>query len=246
MASTYSKYSGLGGTGGGGGSGANTTLSNLTSPTAVNQDLLPGTTYTESLGNASSFWDVLYVGTVEIGYPQSTSGAVSQGLALTLINDSVSAIGLQASGENDGYIQFASSAGTVAAPSATQSGDNLGTILFTGYGATQWSTANVPSLMSAVATENWTNTANGVSLQFSTTINGSTNNNLFIMGQDGSFSSNGINFLLANLSNLAPSTATPASGAGTLLNLPAGASGNPTWLSVTVNGVAGVIPFWPT
>ena len=38
----------------GGGGGANTTLSNLISPTAINQDLLPGTTDVRQIGSASS------------------------------------------------------------------------------------------------------------------------------------------------------------------------------------------------
>jgi hypothetical protein len=41
-------------------------------------------------------------------------------------------------------------------------------------------------------------------------------------------------------------TTAAASGIGTLTNLPTGASGNPTWITIVVNGVTGVIPFWPT
>lgn len=41
------------------------------------------------------------------------------------------------------------------------------------------------------------------------------------------------------------STATPASGVGTLTNLPAGFSGNPTgYAQFTINGVTHVIPYW--
>ncbi len=42
-------------------SGANTTLSNLTSPTAVNTDLLPGTTAATDLGSSSKEWRSLYL-----------------------------------------------------------------------------------------------------------------------------------------------------------------------------------------
>jgi hypothetical protein len=44
-------------------------------------------------------------------------------------------------------------------------------------------------------------------------------------------------------------TATSAAGVGvaTLTNLPTGIiTGNPTWITITVNGVSGVMPFWPT
>ena len=42
-------------------SGANTTLSNLTSPTAINQDLLPATTNLYNLGSSSLVWAASYV-----------------------------------------------------------------------------------------------------------------------------------------------------------------------------------------
>lgn len=41
------------------------------------------------------------------------------------------------------------------------------------------------------------------------------------------------------------STSAPASGVGTLLNLPAGASGNPSgYIKININGTDRVIPFW--
>jgi hypothetical protein len=40
---------------------ANTTLSNLKSPTAVNQNLLPGTAHSKNLGNSSNQWQYLYL-----------------------------------------------------------------------------------------------------------------------------------------------------------------------------------------
>ncbi len=45
------------------GSTANTSLSNLTSPTSINQDLLPATTNVRGLGNVSRSWKNVYVGT---------------------------------------------------------------------------------------------------------------------------------------------------------------------------------------
>ncbi len=40
---------------------ANNTLSNLTSPTAVNQSLLPGTAHSKNLGNSTNQWQYLYL-----------------------------------------------------------------------------------------------------------------------------------------------------------------------------------------
>lgn len=45
---------------GGGGSGANLTLSNLTSPTSINQDLLPSSDLSRDIGSASLVWDTAY------------------------------------------------------------------------------------------------------------------------------------------------------------------------------------------
>jgi hypothetical protein len=46
---------------GGGGGGANTELSNLDSPTAINESLIPDNTATHSLGSDSLEWDNLYI-----------------------------------------------------------------------------------------------------------------------------------------------------------------------------------------
>jgi hypothetical protein len=43
--------------------GANKTLSNLTSPTSINQDLLPSTDNARALGSPTQQWEYLYVGT---------------------------------------------------------------------------------------------------------------------------------------------------------------------------------------
>jgi hypothetical protein len=45
---------------GGSGSGANTTLSNLTSPTSINTNLLPSTDNSSNLGSSSKKWDSIY------------------------------------------------------------------------------------------------------------------------------------------------------------------------------------------
>ncbi len=47
------------------GSAANTTLSNLVSPTSINQALLPSAGGTKDLGTASSFWRDLYLGNIK-------------------------------------------------------------------------------------------------------------------------------------------------------------------------------------
>jgi len=63
-----------------GGTGANTTLSNLVAPTAINQDLLPNSNATRTLGSAANNWLSANIQTIT-GVPnvtlQSTTGTVS-------------------------------------------------------------------------------------------------------------------------------------------------------------------------
>lgn len=59
MANIFSKYPVSGG-----GSGANTNLSNLASPTSVNQSLIPSTSLSNSLGGPSSVWLNTYSSTL--------------------------------------------------------------------------------------------------------------------------------------------------------------------------------------
>lgn len=62
--------------------------------------------------------------------------------------------------------------GTFAAPTAVQSGNTMGFVGATGYGATGFG-ASTTGIMQFVATENFTDTAQGTSMQFRTTPNGS-------------------------------------------------------------------------
>jgi hypothetical protein len=68
-----------------GSSSANQTLSNLTSPTAINVDLLPGVTNNNSLGNASFLWHNLYLAS---GIVNSTGINVIQPGGLELVDNS--------------------------------------------------------------------------------------------------------------------------------------------------------------
>jgi hypothetical protein len=63
--------------------------------------------------------------------------------------------------------------GTRAAPTAVQSGDELGTFNAWGYGATSYGTTGTVR-MSVFANENWSDTAHGSRMTFSATPNGST------------------------------------------------------------------------
>jgi hypothetical protein len=62
-----------------GGSGANTTLSNLTSPTSINQNLIPLSSGVKSLGGPSNAWNTTYT-----QFVQSVGGS----LTVSTINES--------------------------------------------------------------------------------------------------------------------------------------------------------------
>ena len=62
--------------------------------------------------------------------------------------------------------------GTAAAPAAVQSGDPLALFIGDGYGATQFSSE--AGVVAIIAAENWTDTAQGTAIAFSTTPLGST------------------------------------------------------------------------
>ncbi len=66
-------------TGSGGSSGANTTLSNLTSPTAINQDLLPATALSNVIGSTSLPWGPSFIGSASDSTPQLTLKPVTGG-----------------------------------------------------------------------------------------------------------------------------------------------------------------------
>lgn len=68
-------------------------------------------------------------------------------------------------------IDFGRSRGTITAPSAVLSGDYIGSIWFDGYGATQWRNGST-SQISCVATQNFTDTAQGSALHFYVTPTG--------------------------------------------------------------------------
>lgn len=111
-------------------------------------------------------------GTLLLGHGTSpvTSTAWSQGVIGAWQQGQLACIGTATA---EGGIDLARSLGTIAAPSALQQNDYFGSIWFDGYGASAWSTSSRAQI-SAVTSENWTNTAQGSYLVFWTTLNGTT------------------------------------------------------------------------
>lgn len=66
---------------GGGGGGANTELSNLASPTQINESLVSDTDNTDDLGTSSIAWRTLYAGTsIELGHASENTLTASGGI----------------------------------------------------------------------------------------------------------------------------------------------------------------------
>jgi hypothetical protein len=70
-------------------------------------------------------------------------------------------------------ISFRSAEGTAASPSAIKTGDALGALLFTGYGASSYLTSSSAKI-AVTAAENWSDTTGASALTFSTRPSGST------------------------------------------------------------------------
>ena len=81
--------------------------------------------------------------------------------------------------------------GTSSVPGAVDNGDNLGLFSFRGHTGTAFSGSR--ALLTALATENWSTSANGAKLTFSTTANGSTSPTIrFEIQEDGDIVANGV------------------------------------------------------
>lgn len=129
-------------------SGANTTLSNLTSPTAINQALLPDTDLTRNLGSATDRWNALFTASVNSGNQPITlqTGNVTGTASGTVSINSGNVSGTGASGQLNmgtgstasgasgsitlisGFPSSGSSSGTVSIGSASSSTAGSGLI----------------------------------------------------------------------------------------------------------------------
>lgn len=125
-----------------------------------------GTTLTQN--NANFFWDntalALGIGTIP------AAAAVLDVVANTAVATQVEQ--LTGYGANNIGIRIRHARGTVSSPTGLLSGDPLGFIGSRGYGTSQFAASNTGSIQFA-ATENFSNTANGTSIVFNTTPNGS-------------------------------------------------------------------------
>lgn len=152
---------------------ANQTLSNLTGFTDGSIPFVSGTGTALSQDNANFFWNNT---TKRLGL-----GTTSPIRKIHIVSDDAS-ISLGDGYNVDYYSNTAVNAvsfvgrrsrGTIAAPTAVQSGDNLLVIAANGYDGTSFQSGPT-ALISFVATENFTSTAVGTKFRVATVPNGST------------------------------------------------------------------------
>ena len=151
---------GSGGTGAGGASGARSNLGAAAS--GVNGDIteLTGLTALITINSTGT--------TVTATAPTGTL------LLSAAATTNLSVIDCYTSGATpNSQVVLRGARGTVAAPTAVQNGDTLGTLGARGYGATGFATGARGRIAFATA-ENWTDTAQGTYISFATTATGTT------------------------------------------------------------------------
>jgi hypothetical protein len=82
-------------------SGANSTLSNLTSPTAINQSLVLATTGAFNLGSPSIFWNGLYVNTII--FPSNGTGVISDVNSISMLGSTSGTVSISPSTVTSSY-----------------------------------------------------------------------------------------------------------------------------------------------
>lgn len=125
------------------------------------------------VAKSSFFGDLLTVTKNTGTLPTPATGTV---IRLATVDGTATRLEIQAFGVNgtdSPALFYRAARGTAASPTASQSGDFLGYFAGFGYGATAYSAAPQAAILMA-ADQNWTDSAQGTSITFATTANGTT------------------------------------------------------------------------
>lgn len=123
-------------------------------------------------------------GSLQVGVNNSTID-ITDGAQISVITDNTPFMTMLTADGNSPYFQFVLAGGTVSAPSATPDNANIGNLVFTGYGTTDYLTQSVPANIGIFATEDWSDTASGSSMLFTVTNNTTLINTGWLLDQDG-------------------------------------------------------------
>ncbi|MBI2798390.1 hypothetical protein HYX70_03815, partial [Candidatus Saccharibacteria bacterium] len=135
---------------------------------------------TKVTGDSNNRYQLLANGTMQWGPGNAAADtfmlrdSAAGTLAVQPVNSSSSATGtlrIYSTGTAGGVVELRQSNNTIASPTATASGNVLGTLAFDGYNGSAYATG---SSIRGVASEAWTGSANGARLEFYTTTNGTT------------------------------------------------------------------------
>jgi hypothetical protein len=150
-------------------------------------------------------------------------------------------------GTDAGFLVLRKARGTLTSPTAVQTADNLGGVIWRGYNGTTWNT--VPSTtpqLSVRATENWGSTANGHRVQIATIANGTTTSRIgFYLDNDSTVhhavSGGHLLFDVTNTADIGATGGTQPRNiyAGTSVLNAAGTAGSPSY-SFNTNSAVGL------
>lgn len=113
------------------------------------------------------------------------AGSAGTVLHVTGTDGSPSRLLVDSFGGGQANLTLRAANGSAATPSQLLNGNNAAGISFKGYGSSQYSSATTGAMIFK-ATEDWTNSANGTSINFLTTPNGSTGQNVaMVLDQSG-------------------------------------------------------------
>lgn len=211
------------------GGGANNSLSNLTNPTAINQDLLPSPTATRALGSLSALWTNLYSQavssqTVQFGGPSFLGRLIntttpSGASAVVLENNSTSG----STGIVTSSASFAGTLGSVYVETGDNSSGNSGSI--------QIRTGTATGTRGAIRLRNGSEgTVGHVWTSTGTNGEGSWQGaNYQVSASSGAFSTNST--ILVDVTNLSVSITT--TGRPVILKLVGTADNSSSWLRVS-------------
>jgi hypothetical protein len=160
---------------------ANQTLSNLTSPTSINQSLLFASDNTYNIGavGANRPANVYVANYLQVGGSLATSNspgsiqALYEGSGSSNANSIRSCYFDSSGGGKGSTIAVEYSPGTMASPTPVQSGNTIGIFSWKGVRANGGAPANCASIQ-AVAQQTFTSSAAGTSIQFLVTANNTT------------------------------------------------------------------------
>lgn len=168
---------------------SNTGTSNAPAWAQIN--LANGVTGTLPIGSGGTNATALPLSAGVGSYGLTSTLLGSSGAAVAPIGGAAGTVGTWGGGQlalqhfGEAGIELSRVNGTLASPTAIVSGDYLGSIWFNGWTSNTWPAGEAPARISAIASGNWTTTARGTQLQFSTTANGVLNGTV-TMTLDGS------------------------------------------------------------